>query len=235
MNNCDNCNYNNDDINNAEIDVCRECKKINPSIFTTKTNAINDYALTAKDLKDIRHNQYKKIFKTNLYLIQDIEHLAIEKHGSLEEALKLVNEKKDKKQNRLIKKEQVQNERKKELSNYLRKNNVKYREDSQLCEEYIKKGDKSGFTKEYIGEMLKEMDFFYNHTNYSCLLKSKRRDEIDEYREYGHYHRWTDEDEDDLREIVKKKALKEYLKTHDNTAISKIPQSLKDKYPQLFV
>jgi len=223
---CDNCDYDATSMHSDEkITTCIECKKS----FITTTDALQQYALTRKDLTDVRHNTHKFTYKTNLFLIKDIEQIAIGKHGSLANVQTCLRNKQLKKEARLVKKEASKVTRKQQLIKHFRTVGAKYRQDSVLCENYINGSKK--YTKEELADIAKEMEFFYDHTSYSATLNMERYEQRGFARSCGDF-RWTDGDEECLRNEAKRQALEEYIESGDNKAL--IPRSLVNKYPSLF-
>jgi hypothetical protein len=171
---------------------------------------------------------------TYLFLVKDIENVCIQKYGSKEAYQKIMNDKltkKKEKQDRIVKSKEAW---RKELNHYLKSIGLNgVRSDSSLCDNYINHGPKSGFTKEEIGEIMLEMKFYYDHTNYRNILHTMRREEIADMRDYGGYYVWTDADEEELRDDAKLKALYDYVSENfDDThkCIIEIPLSLKSEY-----
>lgn len=199
---CDSCN-NDTNYNNPNLYVCKQCFNQDAKKLITKTDAIKEYALSADDLEDVRNINYKNAYRsiTFLYLRSDIKRIAIEKYGSeekLNEKIKSKNKRSD--ENKKIKEETVTKNREK-LKNYFDQIGLKIRSDSKLCENYIKYGDKCGMTVEKIGQIMKEMEFFYNYTDYPNILKKNRYDSDD-----------SDDDEETLRDDSKEEAIKKYIK-----------------------
>ncbi|ARF09924.1 hypothetical protein Indivirus_5_47 [Indivirus ILV1] len=230
---CDNCDYNSGDIDNQSLKVCKKCFNTKPSLLITKSGAMEKYPLGKNDFDDVRYIEYKGTYITYLYLIKDIEYLCIKKYGSKENSLKIMENKLNKKTKRQEYNNKLKKIRYNELNDYLKSICLPgIRSDSALCENYISHGESSGFTKEDIGIIMTEMKFFYEKTNYSTYLYQLRNQEISEQREYGGWYRWTEDDEDCIRQEAKNKALYEYIKKNDNNnhnIILEIPKSLKQK------
>lgn len=222
---CDSCEYNKDYIYNNELELCKKCRDIKSNKLITKTNSKKQYFLNNKDIENVRHISYKGIHETYLYLLNDMENISINKWGSE----KIIKEKLNQKEEKLNKKKQDKDFRKKELLEHLREiglNNI--RKDSSLCQDYIEKGENSGFDKYQIGEIMKEMKFYYEQTNYKKLLREQRYFEKKQFFDY--YYDWTDEDEEDLRKQVKILALNKYVEINymnHHKMENEIPISLK--------
>jgi hypothetical protein len=239
---CDSCNYNHMHINNDDLEICTTCKNIIPTKLITKTDAIKNYVLNNNDLDGVRHISYRTMYTTYLYLIEDVEYVAIKKHGSIDKLNDKICKKKELVIARKRNKDNLISLRKKELTEYLNSINVELRTDSVLCSNYIEKGEKSGFTPQQIGDILKEMDFYFNCTNYKTMLPTYRRQLQNSYyyNDYYNYNRWTDKDEERLRSKVKDIAMCEYIKQNfldTHKIILEVPYSLKsvaNKYTKQF-
>lgn len=230
---CDLCNYNAANINNAILTLCNNCYNHDPEKYNliTQTNALNKYMIKKSDLTNVRHiaqnNRYHKL--TYLYLIKDIEHLAIQKHGSIE----IMNEKINKKVKGVKDKFQMVldniEERKKKLSEYLIKIGFgEMRNDSVLCNNYIY-AEKSEYDLVTIGNILLEMKFLHIHTNYAKELRKIRFKEIEIIKEIGHYAYWNDEDEENLRKRVKTNSIRQYVETNYkdmNKVMAELPTTI---------
>jgi len=205
----------------------------------TKTDAMNKYVLKANDLTNVRHlsrnNQYRKT--TYLYLIKDIEHIAVQKHGSVEKMTENMNEKVIKAKKKMEDKQKEyqkvlddQNDRKEKLSKYLIDIGFgSLRQDSKLCWQYIYQGEDSGYTIEGIGNTLLEMKFLHTYTNYAKELKETRQKELDVLHDVKTYYFWTDDDEEDLRQRIKKECLRKYVEKNFKNfdqAIKEIPKTI---------
>lgn len=200
-----------------------------------KTEAKKQYILNDDDLEDIvpqitRHSKYK----TQIYMYNKDELFAkaIEKYGSVEE----FNIKKNKKIERLIKSQETSRQKKNnklllektrrnELEQMLAEYNLQIREDSLICNEYIKLGDKAMYDKHEIVLIMNEMNFLYNHTNYKNILKTVRHNNYDSYYDSENDN---EANEEDIREKAKEMACKKYLQ--NNGSIDKMPFSLEQKY-----
>ncbi|ARF12128.1 hypothetical protein Klosneuvirus_3_263 [Klosneuvirus KNV1] len=236
---CDLCNYNSNNINNAVLTVCNNCYSADNHNMITKTDAMNKYVLKANDLTNVRHlsrnNQYRKT--TYLYLIKDIEHIAVQKHGSVEKMTENMNEKVIKAKKKMEDKQKEyqkvlddQNDRKEKLSKYLIDIGFgSLRQDSKLCWQYIYQGEDSGYTIEGIGNTLLEMKFLHTYTNYAKELKETRQKELDVLHDVKTYYFWTDDDEEDLRQRIKKECLRKYVEKNFKNfdqAIKEIPKTI---------
>lgn len=239
---CDNCDYNSNDIDNDDLEVCKLCFNAEPKVLITKSGAMEKYPLSKNDFNDIRHIEYKGIYTTYLYLIKDIEYLCIKKYGNKKDSDQAMIDKMKKRKDRKKYNENSKKLRRKELDDYLKSICLPgIRNDSVLCENYINHGDKSGFTKEQIGVIMNEMKFYYEKTDYTDYLYELKGEEISFRKACGGWYHWTQEDEEDVRDEAKEKALLEYIKKNCNNnhkLILEIPASLKEKadryYAQLY-
>lgn len=216
---CDHCEYNYDDIKKEPLNVCKECRNQNQDArrLMTKTEAKKTYKLNDNDLVNIRCYKYKGTYLTFLYLIKDLILISYNKHGRL-----IYN---DDFKTRDIQKEKEREKRKLELQKFLLSKGRELREDSMICQKYIELGDHSGFSMNAIADILDEMDFYIEKTEYRTLLRKKRREEqMDMYRS-----KWTEDMEECLRRRVKNLALKRYIKNiykEPHMLINSVPKTL---------
>jgi len=80
-------------------------------------------------------------------------------------------------------------------------NNLEYRSDSVLYSDFI--DGKNKYSIDKIISIMKEMDFLYNYTNYSIILKNERNKHIQNQRMYGWYEH-DDYEEEKIRNRAKK-------------------------------
>lgn len=215
---CDLCNYDSNNINNAVLNVCYQCYNTKTNMIT-KTDAMKKYVMTSNDMSNVRHysyvNQYKK--NTYLYLVRDIEYIATQKYGSVENMNDIINKKADKikkkyedKQKKIQNMISEQDKRKVLLNKHLMGIGFgPIRNDSKLCWNYIYNGEDSGHTIESIGKTLLEMKFLHEYTTYPQDLKNSRQQELKDCNKQYYY--WTDEEEEQLRHKVKLDSVKQYV------------------------
>ena len=206
------------------MNICAPCYNAVPRNLITKTTAIDKYILKSPDLTNVRHTGYINRYHKNtyLYLIKDIEYLANQKHGSVELMNEKINKKIEKAKEKLESKQKKiqdmideQNLRKKNLNDYLVDIGFGLmRDDSKLCWNYIAQGEDSGYTIEGIGNTLLEMKFLHEKTKYAEELKAKRAQEIKIMQETGTFTYWSDKDEENLRQRIKKDSLRKYVDSH---------------------
>lgn len=210
---CDECNYNANNIYRNSLKLCMACYNARPGHLVTKTDANKMYILY-KELDNVRHIVYKNTYNTYLYLIKDMEHLAIKKHGSLKALEEKINLKEQKAKRIIRQKQKDMVDRHNQLNDYLLGLGLPgIRTDSTLCNNYVEKGENSGYTMQQIGDIMREMKFYHECTNYSSRLTTMRQEEINDLRYcQGGYYRWTDEDEEELRNTVKRLVLYDYMK-----------------------
>ena len=235
---CDSCNYNANDINNDDINVCRECFKREPSVLITQTNAVKEYPIPRKDLNNLRKIMYKGMYTTYLFLIQDIHNVCVNKYGSEENYKEQMRIRVERRTSTANRRNNAKKQRHHELDKYLKEIGLSgARSDSILCTSYIEYGEKSGYTKKEIGIIMLEMKFYYERTKYSTILRNLRDKEIKSMRKWDGYYRWTHDDEESIRNDAKKQALKRYIVENINDVhkcILEIPQSLQAKYNAIY-
>lgn len=245
MVNCNSCNAEESRLNN-ELYLCKDCFTFGSGKLITKTGSMREYMLTDNDLVNLKsakcRNNHCSGMETTLYLISDIELASTNKHGGV----KKMEDKKLKLETKREQKKKLDNERKeyrrKELDDYIKSLGMAgIRGDSALCENFIEKGENSGYTAKEIGDILSEMEFYYKKTEYSSILKRMRDDEIQNYHNYYEFRRYhTDEDEEFLRQRAKDQALRNYVKEHyldPRDMLDVMPYCLRDnaqKYSDIF-
>jgi len=233
---CDYCNYDKHTIYTNNLQICKECKQKN--VLITQSKGMKKYALSKTDIVNIRHIQYKGSYLTYLFLKKDLHRISKKKYGSTEARKIVVNKRKNRREERENKCSENRKYRYDKLNNYLKQIGLPgIRSDSTICERYIELGEKSGFTVEQIGDIMSEMKFFYEKTNYSDILYRLRGEEMREMREYKGYYRWTDDDEEMIRKEAKHDALEKYVKSnYDNVhqLILDIPLSLQQEAQKIY-
>lgn len=208
--NCQNCNKDSSlCVKNNTLTLCGTCANYKNGYLLTNDSVKANYMLTNKDLIEMNFiikNEDGKYIK--MYLKKDIENKIIDKYGSKEKFYKKLTAR----DNRRKQKYETIRDRRRELINYLRMLGLDgIREDSTVCELYIKKGVKSGFTKEEIGLIMLEMDFFYRKTNYKTILRTERKMYKKDMWSYCPREKYDDGDEEIVKEDAKTKALEEYI------------------------
>ena len=234
---CDLCNYSPDYLLSNSLKLCAKCFEPDNFNLITKTNAKERYLLTKNDLDDVRHIEYTEIYKTYLYLINDVEYIAILKHGSAKRLKDKLKDKKDKKKNEEMTKMRHKDIRRQYLDNYLKSVDLPgVKLDSSLCINFIEKGEECGVEVDEISRIMIEMNFFYKYTKFPTLLKFLRRKERLSNRSYKFY-KWDDKDEEELRSRARRFALYQYIKDNYDDIhkmVLQIPLSLKGLTDQFY-
>lgn len=218
---CDICG---DDLGNLRttIYVCGYCWDSRQRFFVSLDKILDSTEMTHEHLGKLNYvignrilpKRRKRVFFLRSHVAEAFkEHF---KDLEVPEFLK-IKEKKDKIWN-LTEEEEA---RKKELMEYMEERRAEFRRDSKVCIRYIK--GSTEYTKEEIAEILIEMRFFFDQTNYVALLGNTReRDTI--------YNHGFMENEDEIRFEAKYRALKEYVKVNiDNPNIlDGVPETLRE-------
>jgi hypothetical protein len=156
---CDNCVYAPGCMFEAEFEICKQCWEERKALIT-QTEATKEYYVTKKDIENVRHIERKLTFYTKLYLVRDIQEIAYGKHGGAEGFLIYKNKRIDRLNKMRSKKSFDRNSRRTELNNHLKSLGLTIQiETNELCENYVEKGDKSGFTKDQIGKLFFDKEF----------------------------------------------------------------------------
>ena len=108
-----------------------------------------------------------------------------------------------------------------ELERALAERGCELRDDSRLCRAYIEHGEGD---PEEIADTMREMQFFFDHTNYvehqDAIWGEIRRQRYEEdYDEYV--------DPDEVSSDAKSAALKDWVKTHDPVTAPELPETLR--------
>jgi hypothetical protein len=224
---CKGCGQKTGVLNNTLV-ICDKCTNPNSMKLVPKTAAMERYVLTSADLQGVQcaygwQNGPTNITST-LYLIDDVEKIAINKYGSREDAIKKIKERDNKRHDVAKRKSDVKDIRRKELNKYLVSLGVGgVREDSVMCQQYIEMGNQSGYTPQLIGDAYLEMNFFYTHTDYQTRLKAVRN----EFRTaVGRSF-----EETEVSDETKERCLYDYVKQNylnHHKMIDELPPSLKD-------
>lgn len=233
---------------NMDCDIC--CTKSRVSIYNdlalcnscfndkgkliVKTTAMKQYLLSEGDLKKLKYaTKYNRLFNVDmkLYIVDDVEKLALEKHESMENIEKKKQERKSIRDEKRNRETQVKKNRRDELDKHLKILGLDgVREDSKLCHEYIEFGDKSGYNIEDISRIMSEMKFFCEMTNYRNILKDLRND----YK-CGIGKAYNENDEANVKDQAKDLALEEFVannKKNYHKIVREVPRSLMGKAGQ---
>lgn len=243
---CQGCGQDNANVRD-DLLLCKSCFNPSSGKLVSQTEAKRSYALSQKDINTLNYatsyNSHSGNFDTKLFLKSDLNSCAVAKYGSqekLKEQLENRHKRRTEIQNR---KEMAQQDRRRKLQKYLVSIGLPgIREDSTICSDYIEEGEDSGWTIESIGDVMKEMDFFYSKTNYPSVLRETRREYGGGWQpryEYGvrrEWYQWTEDDEEEVRQEAKHRSLSEYIKkNHQNPhkISNEVPDSLKPIVDQM--
>ncbi len=216
---CKGCGGSNGVMNNTLI-ICNEC--LNPSSWKvmSKTIIMEKYALNKKDLIGVQYATgwiAGSNISRHLYLIDDVEAVAIRKYGSRQNVMKRLSKRKNKREYKIKRKNEIEHMRKITLHKYLINLGLDgFKDDNDLCLNYVKTGEPS---KEKIATELIEMDFFHKKTIYESALKSNRK--------LGVY-----QSEQELIDSAKDMGIAQYAKDNflnTHKMIDEVPLSLKDR------
>jgi hypothetical protein len=164
---------------------------------------INDNKLTYKWLKEVNKRK-EQIIKNNFvkskYNIINKENYVIYNNNHYKSA--------DYEKYQSINKLQEYVNKYELLYDKCKKYNIKVRDDSRLCDDYFENiFSKTEKDAEYIAQVLHEMGFFINNTNYRNVYYELCQEEL---IYYGHY------DCDEISESTKNKVIKNYIEKHKN-------------------
>lgn len=244
---CDNCSWTPESVNSEKLFVCNTCYSQEPHILMVEDDVRKKYPF-GDELNILRCIKVDGVITDSpfycltpkLYLVKDIEYIGKLNYGddawkkAVEERINSTLFSKTNMFKLQIKKKYEEEDRKKMLDNYLKTSGLQgIKSDSKLCQLFIEKGYASGFTPEFIRDKLKEMDFFYQYTNYRNILFKLRNEYIEmKKKEYSvDFYHWTDEDEEPIRQQAKDTALLEYqnMNKDNEDKLSLIPSSLLHK------
>lgn len=180
-------------------------------VLITKTSAKEQYRLTNAELdiiphKQVRNPRFRCAAPMRLYDVVDL--VAFCENNNRRAPVE--RRARQPRQNK-------QGERREKLISALSALGCTLRNDSRLCDEYIKSG--KGDANE-IAVIMCEMKFYFDKTNYRNILNKNIQDarECDEWYDY-----------DDMSEISKYEALQRYCRKHaNNLRMDEIPESLHD-------
>lgn len=208
---------------NNNIIYCEDCA--NPLSFKliTKTDAMNNYSLTSSDLKKATYGNAEGYQNSHLYLIDDIEDIAIKKYGSRKNALEVIDNKKKRKESVYKNKHKAKLIRKSELDKYFIGSDIDI--DIINCDiyyEYIQKGtiDNKIISVNDAGDIILKKNFYNNYTNYRKIITKKRR-KMNSFENY-----------EDIQERSEYLALLDYVKDNyldHRKMVNELPPKLKDR------
>jgi hypothetical protein len=153
--------------------------------YITYTRAKKEFYLSDKDLesmvcKEANNPHYKCASPMKLYLLSDIQEAYdyIKTCGILQKRIESREKRSDAAKKRIERQQefakQEQNERRSELQQMLKAYNCTLRNDSKLCSDYI---DNNIGNKYHIAQVMNEMKFYFEHTDYKNLMKKDRDSE----------------------------------------------------------
>jgi len=200
---------------------------------------LSTYGLSDADMDTVYGNKkHRQICETDpIYSMTNIMAYAYKKHGTYD---RYISEKTrisvEKKRQRDIQMTEMK-ERKGNLTMALQKHRLVLREDSTLCNNYIRRNQ--GNVDEIVDTMI-EMDFLFRYTNYASILRNHTSNYVYESRMYDDfgYDPLSNTEKIVLSRTSKKLALKEWCaiqKTCDNAIHQKyLPSSLYGKVNDCF-
>ena len=103
------------------------------------------------------------------------------------------------------------------------------RKDSELCKKYIENGDECGHTLDQVVNIMYEMEFYCKKTPYKVLLRKEKKEALSGINKSD----WTDEQEDELRNKVKDKVLKNFAFRYKNKELPSLPPSILKRIKEL--
>ena len=165
----------------------------NQQQYICQSSAVKDYGLTLKELEPIEYKNVKnpknKHNPIKLYDLNLIHNIAINKHGSIDNAINYANRKKELTMARAIsrsdKREDDKIFRKNSLINKLQIYNLELRNDSKLCSEYID-GTLKDWTEDQVVSRMCQMKYLFDYRNMSYYLDKAYSDQKEEKRA-GYY------------------------------------------------
>lgn len=176
-------------------------------ITYTKTQAKSIFSLTEKDLENVpctekQNPRFKSAHPMKLYSSTVLIQKAKEKFGSK----RLLLEYQEKKKQRSIKRqetvENARHQRQEELERKLHQRGLALRSDSRLCDAYIDHG--KGNVEEIVN-IMHEMDFYHQHTEYRAFYRKAWSSE-------KQYSGWCDPDY--ISQEAKMDALFDFARKH---------------------
>ncbi len=219
-------------VSNNGLVICEECLSPASMKLITKTHAQRRYVLSAKDLQGVRHalgwsNGHN--LASSLYVIDDVEKVAIQKYGSYENVIKKIKERDNRKNDIEKRNKDIKTSRRKQLNKYLIDIGLNgIRDDSIICQEYIDNGSKSDYTLEKIGDIMLEMEFYNTITDYQNQLRIVRTELKSALGKCV--------DDDDIREETRHRCLHKYVKDNymnHHKMIDELPSTLREEAFQI--
>lgn len=167
------------------INMCSLCNS--PNHVITRTNAKKMYKLNDADLGSLpiimKWNNTHRVDMT-LIPMKMLQHKADSKHfsvGGLEKKKERTAAAAEKRRNTL---ERKRRERTAELEEALNARGLELRSDSELCDDYIE--GKNVYSLERIVDIMEEMKFYHEQTDYPELYREIRSEYYDSYYQVDH-------------------------------------------------
>lgn len=232
--NCDVCGENGAHQNHT-LNLCDDCDTYDDLTFITKSDAINRYLLSRNELGGVRHakknNRYSNSAPYCLFLISDIEELAIKKHGSVTALRKAKKEKEKSKRAKHLEQLRQMERNRKEMRDYLLNFGLYINDDNPLCQAYIHHGKDCEYTLTQIGAIMEEEKFYNDKTNFKGIEKRLTREL---WRSYSNGN--PAETRLRIKEAAKEDALIEFVQDNNDNMhymMKSVPYSLLDDVMQL--
>jgi len=120
--------------------------------------------------------------------------------------------------------------REKDLKENLEKVGLELRKDSELCRKYIENDDSCEHTLSEIVNIMHEMEFYCKKTPYKVMLKKEKKGLFSQKNK----SEWTDEQEEELRNKVKDKVLRNFAFQNKNKEeLNNLPSTIIKRIEEL--
>jgi hypothetical protein len=167
---CNNCD--NDGIFRHQLILCDHCYYYDNFALISLEDSKKNYSLNDKDLIGINYTLKSNTSNKNkkYYILDEIENIAVNKFGGRIKALDYLKDRDEKKKELIERKKTEKNLRKNKLIELfkLKKINLNYL-NTEICANYIKKGEKIGKDIGYIVNYFEELNFYEHKTNYKKI------------------------------------------------------------------
>jgi hypothetical protein len=192
-------------------------------IKITKTQAISNYYIKDSDFVNISYetapNPYSRSSPAmKLYKLHDVKNIAYQINGGIEGVLSIYNQRIQKKQQRNNKVNLQRNTRRLQLLTELKKYNIRYRTDSELCNDYIN-SDRDDFDN--IVQIMIEMNWLYKNTQYAEFIREA-------YQNTKYFDKYQ------LSKLAKNKSIRQWYKQHNYKITEEIPINIQKRITKLF-
>jgi DNA repair protein len=186
--------------------ICSSCRREIPKYkLITKTTCKKEFCLSEKDLTGLDHvlstnPYYRSSAPMMLFLESDIKEYAYDKYGGVDGLQNKLKKRQESLEKRRQTKKNVRENRKFEIQQELAMRGMNVRNDSKLCQGYINNTLDSRWTLEKVVDMMIEMKWLYEYTDYQQELDKQmnsyaRHNHIPIYATYSYV-------EDDVRRHV---------------------------------